>query len=121
MADVSFWGPLVLAGIYAATFSSALASLVGAPRILQAVAKDGIIGTETQLNYAKDGSGSTTTAHAGTDADESNEHASTTTNEYDGKSDAYAWIYEARSGKWEHCLHIFVTISQSEEFHHIHV
>jgi amino acid transporter len=43
MARVSFFGPLVLAGIYAATFSSALASLVGAPRVLQSLAKDNII------------------------------------------------------------------------------
>ena len=43
MVTVSFFGPLVLAGIYAATFSSALASLVGGPRLLQAVSKDKII------------------------------------------------------------------------------
>lgn len=43
MTVVSGWGPLVLAGIYAATFSSALASLVGAPRILQSVAKDELL------------------------------------------------------------------------------
>jgi len=36
-------GPLVLAGIFAATFSSGLASLVGAPRILMAVAQDDLI------------------------------------------------------------------------------
>ncbi len=40
MADVSIWAPLVYAGVFAATLSSALASLVGAPRILQALAKD---------------------------------------------------------------------------------
>jgi solute carrier family 12 (sodium/potassium/chloride transporter), member 2 len=43
MVKVSVWGPLVLAGIYAATFSSALASLVGAPRILMSVAHDQLI------------------------------------------------------------------------------
>jgi len=36
-------GPLVLAGIFAATFSSGLASLVGAPRILMSVAQDDLI------------------------------------------------------------------------------
>ncbi|MEX1177238.1 MAG: amino acid permease [Nitriliruptor sp.] len=42
MADRSAWRPAVLAGLLAATFSSALASLVGAPRILQALAEDGV-------------------------------------------------------------------------------
>ncbi len=37
MVDISFWGPLVLIGILAATFSSALGSMIGAPRILQAL------------------------------------------------------------------------------------
>lgn len=32
---ISIWSPIVFAGIYAATFSSGLGSLVGAPRILQ--------------------------------------------------------------------------------------
>ena len=38
MVDYSLWGPIVIVGILAATFSSALGSLVGAPRILQALA-----------------------------------------------------------------------------------
>eukprot|EP01129_Flabellula_baltica_P012516 TRINITY_DN5655_c0_g1_i1.p1 TRINITY_DN5655_c0_g1~~TRINITY_DN5655_c0_g1_i1.p1 ORF type:complete len:895 (-),score=132.69 TRINITY_DN5655_c0_g1_i1:362-3046(-) len=37
---VSFWGGIIYIGIFAATLSSALASLVGAPRILQAVCRD---------------------------------------------------------------------------------
>ncbi len=41
--DKAVWGPAVLAGILAATFSSALASLVGAPRLLQAIAEHDII------------------------------------------------------------------------------
>ena len=40
MARVSLWPPIVYAGIFASTLSSAIASLVGAPRILQAVAQD---------------------------------------------------------------------------------
>ncbi len=40
VTSISLWGPLVYAGIFAATLSSALASLVGAPRILQALSKD---------------------------------------------------------------------------------
>ena len=37
--DYSIFGPIVLAGILAATFSSALGSMVGAPRILQALSE----------------------------------------------------------------------------------
>ena len=33
-------GPLIYVGCFAATLSSAIASLVGAPRVFQAVAKD---------------------------------------------------------------------------------
>jgi len=39
---MSLWGPLVLIGIFAATLSSALASLVSAPKVFQAVSKDKI-------------------------------------------------------------------------------
>ncbi|MEM8828401.1 MAG: amino acid permease [Cyanobacteria bacterium P01_G01_bin.19] len=41
--DKAWWQPGVLLGLLAATFSAALSSLVGAPRILVALAKDGII------------------------------------------------------------------------------
>ncbi len=40
MQTMSLWGPLVSAGCFAATLSSAMASLVGAPRVFMAVAKD---------------------------------------------------------------------------------
>ena len=40
MEVISAWGPLIYAGCFAATLSSAIASLVGAPRVFQAVAKD---------------------------------------------------------------------------------
>ncbi len=43
MIDKSLYGPLVLAGLLGATFSSALASLVGAPRILLALTRDGLV------------------------------------------------------------------------------
>ena len=39
LVDKALWGPVVIAGILAATFSSALGSMVGAPRILQALAE----------------------------------------------------------------------------------
>ena len=40
MAKMSYTGYLIFAGCFAATLSSAIASLVGAPRVLQALAKD---------------------------------------------------------------------------------
>lgn len=40
MVDHALWSPLVTAGILAATFSSALGSMVGAPRILQALSEE---------------------------------------------------------------------------------
>jgi len=43
MIDRAFWGPAVLAGLLGATFSSGLASLVGAPRILHALADSGVL------------------------------------------------------------------------------
>jgi amino acid transporter len=43
MIDRAYYGPLVLAGLLAATFSSGLVSFVGAPRILQALAEHRII------------------------------------------------------------------------------
>lgn len=43
MIDKAFWGPAVLAGLLAATFSSALASFVGAPRILEALGGHSIV------------------------------------------------------------------------------
>ena len=42
MEIVSAWGPLIYAGCFAATLSSAISSLEGAPRVLQALAKDEI-------------------------------------------------------------------------------
>ena len=43
MIDRSLWGPLVVTGLLGATFSSALSSLVGAPRILAALGQDAIL------------------------------------------------------------------------------
>ena len=43
MKNVSVWGPLILIGIYAATLSSALTSLVGGPRILLSLSCDNLI------------------------------------------------------------------------------
>lgn len=54
MERVSLIGPLVLAGIFAATLSSALASLVGSPKTFQAVCRDGIF---KGIEYFGKGSG----------------------------------------------------------------
>lgn len=43
MITISLWKPIVVAGVFASTLSSALASLVGAPRILKAVCEDKLI------------------------------------------------------------------------------
>ena len=49
MIDRAAYGPLVLAGLLGATFSSALSSLVGAPRILGALASTGVVPRSTWL------------------------------------------------------------------------
>ena len=42
IADISAWPFLITAGVFAATLSSALGSMMGAPRILQAFARDNV-------------------------------------------------------------------------------
>ncbi|MFP4017298.1 MAG: amino acid permease [Halanaerobiales bacterium] len=43
MIDKAAWGPAVIAGLLGATFSSGLSSIVGAPRILQALGEHNIL------------------------------------------------------------------------------
>ncbi|MFW5973345.1 MAG: amino acid permease, partial [Bacteroidota bacterium] len=43
MVERAYWGPAVVAGLLGATFSSALASVVGAPRVLQALGEHAIL------------------------------------------------------------------------------
>lgn len=43
MQMISFWGPAILLGVWGATLSSALGSILAAPRVLQALARDGIL------------------------------------------------------------------------------
>jgi len=58
MEEMSYFGWLILVGIYAATFTSALASLIGAPRILMSFAKDNLISFFQPFAVtAKDGCG----------------------------------------------------------------
>ena len=54
MKDTAWSGTLIYAGVFAATLSSALGSMMGAPRILQAFAKDNII---SGVSFFKRGSG----------------------------------------------------------------
>ena len=43
MKMISFWGPAILFGVWGATLSSALGSILAAPRVLQALARDRIL------------------------------------------------------------------------------
>ncbi|MEO1404191.1 MAG: Na-K-Cl cotransporter [Cyanobacteria bacterium J06635_1] len=43
MQRIAFWGPSILLGVWGATLSSAIGSILGAPRILQALARDSIL------------------------------------------------------------------------------
>lgn len=43
MRRMSFWGGAIMLGVWGATLSSALGSILGAPRILQALARDGVL------------------------------------------------------------------------------
>ena len=43
MKRMAFWGDAILLGVWGATLSSALGSILGAPRVLQALARDGVL------------------------------------------------------------------------------
>ncbi len=43
MQQIAFWGGAILLGIWGATLSSAVGSLLGAPRVLQALTKDNVL------------------------------------------------------------------------------
>lgn len=43
MQRIAAWGPAILVGVWGATLSSAIGSILGAPRILQALARDGVL------------------------------------------------------------------------------
>lgn len=43
MRQISFWGDAILLGVWGATLSSAVGSILGAPRVLQALAKDSVL------------------------------------------------------------------------------
>lgn len=43
MRRLSYWGDAILIGVWGATLSSAVGSILGAPRVLQALARDGVL------------------------------------------------------------------------------
>lgn len=43
MRRMSYWGDAILIGVWGATLSSAVGSILGAPRVLQALARDGVL------------------------------------------------------------------------------
>ena len=43
MRDMALWGDAILLGVWGATLSSALGSILGGPRVLQALARDGVL------------------------------------------------------------------------------
>lgn len=55
MKRISFWGDAILLGVWGATLSSALGSVLGAPRVLQALSRDGVL--PKRLSFLGKGSG----------------------------------------------------------------
>ena len=43
MQEIAIWGSAILLGVWGATLSSAIGSILGAPRVLQALARDGVL------------------------------------------------------------------------------
>ncbi len=43
MREMAYWGDAILIGVWGATLSSAVGSILGAPRVLQALARDGVL------------------------------------------------------------------------------
>ncbi|MEM8640763.1 MAG: Na-K-Cl cotransporter [Cyanobacteria bacterium P01_G01_bin.54] len=55
MQRIALWGPAILLGVWGATLSSAIGSILGAPRVLQAIARDDIF--PKPLSWLGQGSG----------------------------------------------------------------
>lgn len=64
MRKIAFWGNAILLGIWGATLSSAVGSLLGAPRILQALAADSVL--PKKLSFFEKESGPEHIPRAGT-------------------------------------------------------
>lgn len=55
MRKISYWGDAILIGVWGATLSSALGSILGAPRVLQALARDRVL--PAWMRFLGEGSG----------------------------------------------------------------
>jgi len=64
MRRIALWGDAILLGVWGATLSSALGSILGAPRVLQALALDGVL--PRRLRWLGKGSGAGDEPRAGT-------------------------------------------------------
>ena len=64
MRKMALWGDAILLGVWGATLSSALGSVLGAPRILQALARDGVL--PGWLRWLGKGAGAQDTPRYGT-------------------------------------------------------
>jgi len=64
MRKISFWGDAILLGVWGATLSSALGSILGAPRVLQALARDNVL--PGFLHWLGKGSGANDSPRYGT-------------------------------------------------------
>jgi len=64
MRRISFWGDAILLGVWGATLSSAVGSILGAPRVLQALAKDDVL--PPFLKWMGKGAGQDETPRLGT-------------------------------------------------------
>lgn len=54
LSSISRWGSLIIIGVFAASLSSALGSLLGAPRMLQALSNDRVLPAFIGRGYGKD-------------------------------------------------------------------
>lgn len=59
MADIAIWGPIIPIGLAAATISSAIGSILVAPRTLQALASDRVLPSQTLTQWLSAGKGAT--------------------------------------------------------------
>lgn len=64
MRKLSYWGDAILIGVWGATLSSAMGSILGAPRVLQALARDGVL--PRWLRFLGRGEGEDDTPRIGT-------------------------------------------------------